>query len=121
MSFYLQVVKKENIIMSRSLDSPETSRKIEDSRYDSADVSWAHLVWDDDMYCPRCCQSIRSTETRSTTYEPAKHFVNSAIDQNVITLQQKTRFSVQICQKLAQTHYANFLFHEYTVNTLQQE
>ena len=38
---------------SRSLDSPETSRKIEDSRYDSADVSWAHLVWDDDMYCPR--------------------------------------------------------------------
>ena len=64
------------------------------------------------MYCPRCCQSIRSTETRSTTYEPAKHFVNSAIDQNVITLQQKTRFSVQICQKLAQTH---FLFHEYTV------
>ena len=48
MSFYLQVVKKENIIMSRSLDSPETSRKIEDSRYDSADVSWAHLVWDDD-------------------------------------------------------------------------
>ena len=60
----------------------------------------------------RCCQLIRSTETRSTTYEPAKHFVNSAIDQNVITLQQKTRFSVQICQKLAQTH---FLFHEYTV------
>ena len=53
MSFYLQVVKKENIIMSRSLDSPETSRKKEDSRYDSADVSWAHLVWDDDMYCPR--------------------------------------------------------------------
>ena len=60
----------------------------------------------------RCCQLIRSTETRSTTYEPAKHFVNSAIDQNVITFQQKTRFSVQICQKLAQTH---FLFHEYTV------
>ena len=59
-----------------------------------------------------CCQLIRSTETRSTTYEPAKHFVNSAIDENVITLQQKTRFSVQICQKLAQTH---FLFHEYTV------
>ena len=73
-------------------------------------------LWGLGRWCvgfPRgCCQLIRSTETRSTTYEPAKHFVNSAIDQNVITLQQKTRFSVQICQKLAQTH---FLFHEYTV------
>ena len=62
----------------------------------------------------RCCQSIRSTETRLTTYEPAKHFVNSAIDQSIITVQQRTCFSVQICQKLAQTHYANFLTLEYT-------
>ena len=69
----------------------------------------------------RCCQSIRSTETRLTTYEPAKHFVNSAIDQSIITVQQRTCFSVQIWQKLAQTHYANFLTLEYTVSTRQQE
>ena len=36
----------------------------------------------------RCCQSIRPTETRSKIYEPTKHFINSAIDQNIITVQQ---------------------------------
>ena len=53
--------------------------------------------------------------------EPAKHFFNSAIDQSIITVQQRTCFSVQIWQKLAQTHYANFLTREYTVNTRRQE